>query len=270
MRSIPVCLPFQNTTLSRPDSMECSTCWDEMRTPRCLVDWAELQALRGWRLCTPGTSQSITPYSIANPLPSHVTFSGNKQLFYGSHPRRLSEDAAITQWETYGTTSSLFSSALLSSLLRVSSLCTFSVIDRAGITWHIADPFHKGTYLLAQLLSLAYFLKKNSCWKHPLKWQNNPPPYFWGAGRTNIRPITLRVPRSGKSQISTSSGGNCRMSGACLFGSFGWKTECLQGEFHESVETSEFCLHLFRGLQRQNPNCSQHLCHVFHIISIMC
>lgn len=194
MRSIPVCLPFQNTTLSRPDSMECSTCWDEMRTPWCSVDWAELQALCGWRLCTPGTSQSITPYSIANPLPSHVTFSGNKQLFYGSHPRRLSEDAAITQWETYGTTSSLFSSALLSSLLRVSSLCTFSMIDRAGITWHIADPFHKGTYLLAQLLSLAYFLQKNSCWKHPWKWQNNPPHISEAQEEQTLGPSPLGYP----------------------------------------------------------------------------
>lgn len=134
-------------------------------------------------------------------------------------------------------------------------LHTFSMIDRAGITWHIADPFHKGTYLLPQLLSLAYFVsQKNFALKASMKVAKycTPSPYFWGADRrTNIRPIILSVLSSGKGQISTSSAGNCRMSGACLFGPFGWKTECLQSEFHRSVETSEFCLHLFRGLQWQ-------------------
>lgn len=86
MRWTPLCFPFRNTTLSRPDSTACSTCWDEMRTRRCSAGWAELQALCGWKPCTPGASQSITPYSIAYPLPTHVTFSGNKQLFYGLPP----------------------------------------------------------------------------------------------------------------------------------------------------------------------------------------
>lgn len=92
---------------------------------------------------------------------------GISSFLVGSHPRPLSEDAAITQWETNGAISSPFSSALLSSLGRVSSLLGFSVIDSAGITWHVADPFHRGTDLLAQLLSLAYFVSQTiSHWKH--------------------------------------------------------------------------------------------------------
>lgn len=74
-------------------------------------------------------------------------------------------------------------------------LHTFSVIDRAGITWHIADPFHKRTYLLPQLLSLAYFVsQKNFTLKASMKVAKycTLSAYFWGADRrTNIRPIIL-------------------------------------------------------------------------------
>jgi len=90
----------------------------------------------------------------------YLLMSGNKQHFMGSNPRRRSEDAAVSQWETDGAISSPFLSVLLSSLGRVSSLLTFSVTDSAGITWHIADSFHRGTYLLAQLLSPAYFVSQ--------------------------------------------------------------------------------------------------------------
>lgn len=39
-------------------------------------------------------------------------------------------------------------------------MLTSSMIDSTGITWRVADLSHRGTYLLAQLLSLAYFVSQ--------------------------------------------------------------------------------------------------------------
>lgn len=78
----------------------------------------------------------------------------------GSYPQRLSEGAAGAQREANDAISSPFSSAHLSLLGRVCFLLTFSMTDSTGITWRVAGPFHRGIYLLAQLLSLEYFVSQ--------------------------------------------------------------------------------------------------------------
>lgn len=74
MRWTPLCFHSQSTTLSKLGSTACFVCWDKIRNPSCPVGWAELQALRRWRLCAPGSSQSTILYLVAYLLPTHVAF----------------------------------------------------------------------------------------------------------------------------------------------------------------------------------------------------
>lgn len=86
MRWTPLCFHSQSTTLSRPDSTACFVCLDKIRTLWCPSGWADLQALRRWRHCTLGSSQSTALYLVAYFLLTHVAFLSNKQLFYGLPP----------------------------------------------------------------------------------------------------------------------------------------------------------------------------------------